>query len=251
MDLSQVKLLLNVSDDDVLIYGIAIAVAVIIFTALFFFVIRRKKILKKAVLITGLSESGKTLLFSKLVSSKTVATYTSMKPNLASIVTPSQKTLSLVDLPGNERLRFTFLDEYLPSARGIIFVIDSASFIKEIRDVASVLYTILQECLLRKCRIPFLIVCNKQDEVFAKSSKLIQSQLEKEMNTLRITQTAKLDSTTPNSDTIFLGRKDKDFQFSDLKGFGIEFIECCALKADEGAPQTKFPEMWAWLSKIA
>lgn len=42
----------------------------------------------------------------------------------------------MIDLPGQERLRNKFFDQYKSSAKAIIYVVDSVTIQKEIRDVA-------------------------------------------------------------------------------------------------------------------
>jgi signal recognition particle receptor subunit beta len=44
--------------------------------------------------------------------------------------------LRVIDIPGHERLRGKFFDEYKGTARGVIYVIDSVTFQKDIQDVA-------------------------------------------------------------------------------------------------------------------
>jgi hypothetical protein len=44
--------------------------------------------------------------------------------------------LRVIDIPGYERLRVKFFDEYKGVTRGIVYVIDSVTFQKDIRDVA-------------------------------------------------------------------------------------------------------------------
>ena len=46
---------------------------------------RRKKSIGNGVLLTGLSDAGKTLIYARLVFSKFVATHTSVKENVADI----------------------------------------------------------------------------------------------------------------------------------------------------------------------
>lgn len=48
----------------------------------------------------------------------------------------SQGALTIVDIPGHERVRQRFLDSYKTSARGLVFVLDSFTLSKDIRDVA-------------------------------------------------------------------------------------------------------------------
>lgn len=47
-----------------------------------------------------------------------------------------QNTLRIVDLPGQERLRNKFFDQFKNSAKAVVYVVDSVTIQKEIRDVA-------------------------------------------------------------------------------------------------------------------
>ncbi|XP_076337065.1 signal recognition particle receptor beta isoform X3 [Tachypleus tridentatus] len=210
---------------DLTLISIAVAIFVVIITVVLFWIVGRRKNLQRGVLIVGLSGAGKTLLFSRGV-------------------------LKLIDVPGNERLRSKYLDEFKSCARGFIFVIDSLSFSSEIRDVAELLYTILGDSVVSYNCPPFLIICNKQDETMAKSSKVIQSQLEKEINMLRVTKNARLDSIddTGNNNT-YLGQRGKDFQFSDLKPVIVEFTESIARELENNEISVK--AVSEWLYKIA
>ena len=58
-------------------------------------------------------DSGKTTLISGLVANKRVETYTSMIENkLEFTPSPNSKPVSLVDIPGHERLRGAAVDKY-------------------------------------------------------------------------------------------------------------------------------------------
>ncbi len=94
------------------------------------------------------------------------------------------KTIYLVDLPGFERLRMKYWDDYKQRAKAFIYVIDSNEFINNIRDVADLLYNYLVDGSVIDKKIPILVACNKQDETRAKSAKVIQKQLEREMYSL-------------------------------------------------------------------
>ena len=93
----------------------------------------------------------------------------------------TKKSVSLIDLPGYERIRDKFWDENRSKAKGIIFVIDSVNFMSNIHDVADLLYNILADDYVHGKRIPILISCNKQDEATAKSARVIENQLKREM----------------------------------------------------------------------
>ncbi|XP_076337064.1 signal recognition particle receptor beta isoform X2 [Tachypleus tridentatus] len=215
---------------DLTLISIAVAIFVVIITVVLFWIVGRRKNLQRGVLIVGLSGAGKTLLFSRLVASKNVETYTSMKENSSSYKVLNKGVLKLIDVPGNERLRSKYLDEFKSCAR--------------------LLYTILGDSVVSYNCPPFLIICNKQDETMAKSSKVIQSQLEKEINMLRVTKNARLDSIddTGNNNT-YLGQRGKDFQFSDLKPVIVEFTESIARELENNEISVK--AVSEWLYKIA
>lgn len=47
-----------------------------------------------------------------------------------------QKSLTLYDLPGHERIRYAAFEKVKKLARGVIFVVDSGTIQKDVRDVA-------------------------------------------------------------------------------------------------------------------
>lgn len=96
---------------------------------------KRKRSARTDVLLTGLCDSGKTLLFSQLVLGEEKESFTSIKENLGVLQTTSGE-LRLVDIPGHERLRGKFFDQYKNLTKAVIFVVDSVTVQKEIRDVA-------------------------------------------------------------------------------------------------------------------
>ncbi|CDW95730.1 hypothetical protein, partial [Sporisorium scitamineum] len=80
------------------------------------------------VLLVGLSDTGKTSLFSSLVYQTTPATLPSQKPSQglipASTLDAGLKPVTLVDLPGHARLR-PLVDEHLLQADGLVFCVDA------------------------------------------------------------------------------------------------------------------------------
>jgi len=64
-------------------------------------------------------------------------TQTSQKENTGTLLLDSSKAaMTLVDLPGYDRLRSQFIEKYASTARALIFVVDSSAINKEIKDVA-------------------------------------------------------------------------------------------------------------------
>lgn len=94
-------------------------------------------------MICGVCDSGKTTLFSQLISAKLVQTYTSMTHNQMTLPVEGKASVELVDVPGHERVRGQVLETFSSSARAVIFVVDSNTVSKQIRDVAECLHSIL------------------------------------------------------------------------------------------------------------
>nr|CAD7572077.1 unnamed protein product [Timema californicum] len=237
--------------DDTQTLGIIVAIGVILLTLIVFVVWRSRKQSRRGVLLVGLCDSGKTLLFTRLLHDKFVLTHTSIKENVGDYVV-NNRSLRVIDIPGHERQRSKFLDQYKPVARAIIFVVDSVSIQKEIRDVAEYLYTLLSDPVFSSNCPPFLILCNKQDVTMAKGIPVIKTLLEKEMNLLRKTKTSQLESTneTSNNNNTFLGKQGKEFEFSHLAPLRVEFAEGFAQKqGDENSAE--LDQVEEWLAKVA
>ncbi|XP_071216294.1 signal recognition particle receptor subunit beta-like isoform X3 [Salvelinus alpinus] len=216
--------------DPIFMIGIIVSLAVVVITFVLLKYVLRRKTVQSAVLLVGLCDSGKTLLFSRLLSGKFKKTQTSITDNSAPYKAKNERGSSwlLIDLPGHDSLRPQYVEKFKSAARAMVFVVDSAIFQKEVRDVAEFLYFLLTDSVVSR-NVPSLIVaCNKQDITMAKSAKLIRQQLEKEMNTLRVTRSATLSAQDGSAGaTVHLGKKGKDFEFSQLP-MKVEFLECSA-----------------------
>lgn len=205
----------------------------------------KRRSIGNSILLTGLSDAGKTLIYAHLLCSKFVKTHTSVKENIGDIII-NNRSLKIVDIPGHERLRYKFFDQFKLSAKGLVYVIDSVTFQKDIRDVAEYLYNLLSDSIIQKK--PVLILCNKQDQTMAKGSVVIKTLLEKEMNLLRMTKTSQLEATDASATNIFLGKQEKDFDFSHLD-INIEFAECSAYNKDSET-SADMEQLNNWLKKI-
>ncbi|CAG9808106.1 unnamed protein product [Chironomus riparius] len=202
------------------------ALAVVIITLIVIYLIKKRAPKRTDLLLAGLCDSGKTLLYSLILNGNEVETFTSLKENCGLLNLENSKTLRLVDLPGHERLRLRLLDNYKNTTKAIIYVVDSSTVQKDIKDVADFLYTLLADKALSSTAV--LILCNKQDETMAKGVQAIESLLEKEINLIRKTRTNQLQSVDNSSDTsVFLGRNDKDFDFTQISQ-KIRFAESSA-----------------------
>jgi len=244
----------DVIQGNVVTLSVIISIVVVFFTILFFFV-RGSSKRRSTVLLTGPCDGGKSLMFLRLVHKQFAMTCTSIKDNKGHFIAKiKDKILTMVDIPGNERLRAQYLDEYGGSALGIVFVIDSSTISrKTVADVAEFLYTILTDPIIFKNRPRVLIACNKQDHDMAKLRNAVKSMLETEINTLRKTRSGALESTGDDSasDSVFLGREDQDFEFSHMGAFKVSFAECNAKTEAEEGDDFNLKEVTDWLEEIA
>ncbi|CAH0555451.1 unnamed protein product [Brassicogethes aeneus] len=226
--------------------NIIIAVVVILLTLVIFALYKRRKSTKRGVLLTGLCDSGKTVLFSQLVHNKYVNTHTSIKENIGNFII-NNDVLKIVDIPGHERLRNKFFENHKNFAKGIVFVVDSMTLQQDIRDAAEFLYNIITDPVILSNNVSLLILCNKQDQTLAKGCNVIKSIFEKELNTLRFTKAHQLESVDPKSKkTSGLGDMNKDFDFSILP-VKVEFAQSFGCNKQKTC---NIEELNNWLQKI-
>lgn len=213
------------------------AIGVVILTILLSLLIRvfkRKK--SNTVVLAGLSGSGKTVLFYQLRDgSSHLGTVTSMEPNEGTFVLHTEtmkkgkvKPVHLVDVPGHSRLR-PKLDEYLPKAAGLVFLVDALEFLPNCRAAAEYLYDILTKASVVQRKIPLLIVCNKCEKVTAHSKDFIRKQLEKEIEKLRASRTGISDADVTSEYT--LGVAGQPFAFSQCQN-KVALAEASALTVE-------------------
>ncbi|XP_059805140.1 signal recognition particle receptor subunit beta [Hypanus sabinus] len=236
------------------VLGIFVAIVVVLLTMVFFVLLRNRKSSRRAILLTGLCDSGKTVLCCRLLSRKFMVTHTSITSNSALYRPKGDKApaLTLHDLPGHESLRHQYLEKHKNDARAIVFVVDSVSFQKELKDVAEFLYMLLTDAVIVKNAPPLLIACNKQDVTMAKSAKLIRQQLEKELNTLRTIRSGVPKSLDESGvvGSVPLGKKGKDYDFSQGP-MKVEFAECSARGNKGSVGEANISTVEAWLVKVA
>ncbi|NWX10886.1 SRPRB protein, partial [Caloenas nicobarica] len=237
---------------DPAVLSVLLALIAVAITILLWRFVQGRRSGRRAVLLLGLCDAGKTLLFARLLTGKYRDTQTSITDSSAVYRVSSDKStnVTLIDLPGHESLRLQFLERFKAAARAIVFVVDSVAFQREVKDVAEFLYQVLVDSTVLKNAPALLIACNKQDVTMAKSAKLIQQQLEKELNTLRVTRSAAPTSLDAMGGPAQLGKKGKDFDFSQLP-MKVEFVECSARgsKGEEG--DADFEGLEKWLAKVA
>uniref|UniRef100_A0A1B6E0T6 Signal recognition particle receptor subunit beta n=2 Tax=Clastoptera arizonana TaxID=38151 RepID=A0A1B6E0T6_9HEMI len=224
--------------------GAVVGIIAVLITIIILVIFQQRKNARRSILIMGLSDSGKTLIFSRIFHNRCIQTYTSLKENSGKYLI-NNNFLRVIDIPGHERLCGKFFDQYKTSTKGIIFVVDSVTIQKKIRDVAELLYNILTDKSFASKGNRVLISCNKQDQTMAKGATVIKSLLEAELNLLRVTKAKQLNSTedVANSNN-YLGVIGKDFKFSHIP-LAVEFVECAAMKNEMDAPaDIKGIKMW-------
>lgn len=207
---------------------------VVVISIIIIYLWKRRGSQLSTILLVGLSDSGKTALLAKLVNEDAKwRTYTSIKENVFDGYRTSSKKLRLVDYPGVESSRGELFRKWFTKnkklLKGVIFVIDSSTFTKKIKDVAEFLYDVLFEC---RDKIPIIVACNKQDASYSKASKLIKNNLEQEFGLINVSREVSLSSTSGDTSRRILSENGKDFQWTDLRNTRIEFLECTTEKDD-------------------
>lgn len=182
---------MSLLDHNIDIYlALAVTLVVVIITYL---LTRKFKKSTNVVLLTGLSDSGKTAIFSKIIFNKPKNSVTSLKENEATV---KELNLTIVDLPGADRLRNTYWEQYRTKAHHVIFVIDSTTVEAKLRDLGEYLYLLLSDKTLHDNKIQFSIACNKQDLEGAKKIDQIKPIIEKELNAIKDTRSGQLGKTS-------------------------------------------------------
>ena len=196
----------------------------------------------QCLLLCGISNSGKTLLFCRLTMGIAKRTLTSMIVNDSSMILentltdrPSKK-IRVIDIPGNSRIRQRDLNANKSSAKAIIFVIDSTTIKEDSKDISEYLYDILRDKVFRQRRLPLLIFCNKQDinndnETIQSIRNLLENELTMKRKTRASSPSVHQGKGEVSDD---IGQKGKEkFEFSDVKDIQIEFADGSALGTEK------------------
>ncbi|CAM6091891.1 unnamed protein product [Calypogeia fissa] len=192
---------------------------------------------RDTILLLGLSGGGKTALYYQLRDGSThQGTVTSMEPNEGRFILHSEaeqqkgkkiKPVHLVDVPGHPRLK-PKIDEFLPQASGIVFVVDALDFMPQVRLTAEYLYDVLTKAVVVRKKIPLLLACNKMDKVTAHSVDFIRRQLEKEIEKLRSTRKATSDADVGTE--IMIGSQTGPFELTQC----VNKVSVCEVSALNG-----------------
>ncbi|THD20894.1 Signal recognition particle receptor B subunit 159 [Fasciola hepatica] len=181
--------------------------------------------------------------------------HTSLKENIGTVQGKAEvcefcfliwKVLSVVDIPGHEKIRYESLEKYKSNTRGFVFVVDSKNIQTELKDVAEFvaiiylnnlktglfrfLYNILTDPRVSHSGNRILIACNKQDSSSAKGCSVVRSLLEKELNTLTITRIGALAGLEQGTNVkpVTLTKPGINFTFASSR-LPVDFVECSAV----------------------
>jgi signal recognition particle receptor subunit beta len=188
--------------------------------AITFLITRKFKKTTNVVLLMGLSNAGKTAIFSKLVFNKPKKSVQSLKENEAHM---KDFDLKLIDLPGADRLRPKYWDQYRQSVKQIIFVVDSTTVEISLSNCAEFLYSILSDQIVHGNKLRFAIACHKQDIEGAQSKSKIKSILEEELTAIKETKRGQLGRTSDVENEDYL--RDRFNDKISLDALKIQFVE--------------------------
>ncbi|KAI9598070.1 signal recognition particle receptor beta subunit-domain-containing protein [Syncephalis fuscata] len=217
---------------------------------------RSKQRRADAILLLGICSSGKTNMLARLASNTWVDTHTSLKENTMLVHLPQsddqeQKAISVIDVPGHEKLRYQ-LHHFTPIAKAVVFVIDAARLGKEIRNVAEYLYDILCDQHLIEREVPILLACHKSDLATAYAPARCRSMLEAEIDRIRVTRIAAVDSQLADTTSMgsssaadqYLGYEGEPFQFDHLPQ-PVDQVACSSQDDSQGLESVR-----AWMADI-
>ncbi|EDO18495.1 hypothetical protein Kpol_1032p92 [Vanderwaltozyma polyspora DSM 70294] len=201
---------------------------------------------KPTLFIAGPSNSGKTALFHWLTTETFKTTVISQFPNTCEDfkLSSDDKSVSLIEFPGNFKLRYKLLDSLRNSTniKGIVFLVDSTVDPKQLVETAEFLYQILNITENRKHNgVDILIACNKSESFTARPPQKIKTVLETEITDIIKRKKQSLGSVKKTADSNVDDDEDdemenenildsmKDFKFSALEG-EVDVIEGSVLK---------------------
>ncbi|KAJ1548620.1 hypothetical protein HK405_001781 [Cladochytrium tenue] len=120
--------------------------------------------------------------------------------------------------------------ERLPRARRVVVLLDSTTVAQNVRSFAELLVDILVERSVARDAVPVMVVCNKQDSLLAHSAEKARSLVEKEIDSIRATRSAGVDSQDADTGAAdeYLGVEGEPFSFDQIPN-KVEFIEVSLL----------------------
>lgn len=166
--------------------AVLIIVSSIVIFFLYKFIFKSKSSSKRnSIVIIGPSQSGKTTFFYHLLGNDQANTVVSMRVNQIDNFKSQyfSKEYDIIDIPGQGFFTQIILEK-IEQAKCVLFFIDSNEK-NSIVSASEYLYQILNSDKFND-EIPFVIVCNKQDESLPKGKKIIESELTNEVESLKV-----------------------------------------------------------------
>ena len=181
---------------------------------------RSKKVIRNTIMIIGPSQSGKTTFFYYLIGNENQKTIMSMQPNeLNDMKTPFlNNKYDIIDYPGTGYYQEMIINKIIQT-KIILLFIDSSDK-NSIVQSAKYIYDILNSDKF-DLDTNLVICCNKQDNNFPKTKKIIEDELNKEIENLKIIKQKNNLEDSVNMGYIFQMKKKFNFKMFE----NVTFIE--------------------------
>lgn len=177
---------------------------------------------KCTILLTGISNSGKSQFFQRFVFGNAhVKTVTSLD-EISHIIGGH----NVVDIPGNAHLRTKHLEKHRQDATKVVFFVNLKDFSKESEQVAEYLFQILSDKYVNKNKAGVILALNAMDSMENGDAEPVVENIRKRINVIRDTKKGQLGKTSNTiDDTCSLGVDGKEFHFNHLC-YPFECVTC-------------------------
>ena len=181
---------------------------------------RSKSVIRNTIMIIGPSQSGKTTFFYYLIGNENQKTIMSMKPNELNDMKISflNNKYDIIDYPGTGYYQEMIINKIIQT-KIILLFIDSSDK-NSIVQSAKYIYDILNSDKF-DLDTNLVICCNKQDNNFPKTKKIIEDELNKEIENLKIIKQKNNLEDSVNMGYIFQMKKKFNFKMFE----NVIFIE--------------------------
>ncbi|KAI0647312.1 signal recognition particle receptor beta subunit-domain-containing protein [Trametes meyenii] len=162
-----------------LVYSAALGLAILLVVVSVWLARKRSAKRGDTVILAGCPDAGKTAILTSLAYQQTLPTHASMQTNTSLVALPlSHKTLRLIDVPGHPRIRGQIQD-HLPNAKGIAFVVDASTVSRNGAAVAEHLHLIMHALtsLPPSHNTPSLIIVAHKSDLLKSTANVSAEQL--------------------------------------------------------------------------
>lgn len=204
---------------------------------------------RHAIVLLGLPRAGKSVIFGQLAYSKYRHPGTYPNESIDRYFCMGRQW-RIVDTPGQVKFKYVYFNYYKKWTKGIIFVIDLMTIYDERYQVAQYLYKIVSDPIIRRNKVPLLILCNRHDDLPMIDLKSIGRFLEKHIDLYKVYFSEKSEkySVSENDYGIYRFNVPIDpFYFSSCP-FTVDFASCSNFTDDSDASDLE--ETVEWITKI-